>query len=388
VSASTGRTSRSTTGIEREGPPPSAPKSFRRGDLRIGEKTQRRAIWSLADVAPPGDIPMPMRPDYCARCGKALVTRVADGRPRAVCPECETIFYDNPLPVAASVVLSAHREVLLVKRKRAPHKGEWCLPMGFAETGETIAAAALRELKEETGIEAQVLRLLDVDSLESSHYGDLLIVTFEMQKVGGIEEAGDDAEEVRYFPIAAPPALAFRSNEKALRVCAAAHQESWAIQDSFGALHSEEDETMLSDALVLLIQERADEVAQLWLTDVRTSPTTPSYRKVAPDQLKERAVLAMSQFGRWLKGAVTQDDVKAFYRILAHERRLQGFEVHELLSSLALLKKHVWAFAHSQGVWEQPIDIYRVLELNRRTAVFFDRAMYHAAREFSSRSPA
>jgi len=311
-----------------------------------------------------------------------------DSHPRVVCPACETVFYENPLPVAASVVLNEHREVLLVKRKREPHKGEWCLPMGFAETGETIAAAALRELKEEADVDARILRLLDADSSESSHYGDLLIITFEMQKVGGSERAGDDAEELRYFPIVSPPALAFGSNEKALRACVAAHEESWAIQDSFIALQSDEDKGMLSDALVALIQERAYEIARLWLTDVRTNLTTRSYRTIDPDRLLERAVLAISQFGRWLRGDAAPDEVKAFYWILAHERKAQGFEVHELLSSLTLLKKHVWTFARSQGMWKEPIDTYRVLELDRRMAAFFDRAMYHAAREFGRDAPA
>jgi len=331
---------------------------------------------------------VPAKPDYCAHCGQPVVTRVVDDRPRVVCPACETVFYENPLPVAACVVLNEHREVLLVKRKREPHKGEWCLPMGFAEMGERIADAALRELREEAGVDAIALRLLDAESFESDYYGDLLIVTFEMQKVGGNERAGDDAEEVCYFPIDAPPALAFNSNEKALRACAAAHEESWAIQDSFITLESEEDRAMLSDTLVALIEEQADEVARGWLADVRTNPTTRPYRTIDPERLLERATLAISQFGRWLKGDEPPDDVKVFYRILAHERKAQGFEVYVLLSSLTLLKKHVWTFARSQGMWERPIDMYRVLELNRRVAAFFDKAMYHAARAFGTDAPA
>jgi len=330
---------------------------------------------------------MPVKPKYCARCGQVVVTRVVDHRPRVVCPACNTIFYENPLPVAAAVVLSDDREVLLVKRRRAPHQGEWCLPMGFAEMGETIAAAARRELHEEAGIDARAVRLLDVDSFESSHYGDLLIVTFEMQKVAGTERPGDDAEEVRYFRIGRHPRLAFGSNEKALRACAAAHLESWAIEDSFVTLQADEDKVMLSDALVALIQERADEIARPWLTDVRSNPTTPLYRKIDPDQLLERGSLAISQLGRWLRGRESADEVKAFYRILAKERKMQGFEVHELLSSLTLLKKHVWAFARAQHSWKQPIDVYRLLELSRRMALFFDKAMYHAARGFDVETP-
>ena len=71
----------------------------------------------------------------------------------------------------------------------------------------------------------KILRLLDADSFDSDFYGKLLIVTFEMEKVGGAELAGDDAEEVRYFPIAKLPRLAFSSNDKAVRFCAAAHEE-------------------------------------------------------------------------------------------------------------------------------------------------------------------
>ena len=179
---------------------------------------------------------MPLTRSYCSECGSLVVVRDVMGHTRTVCPACETVFYSNPLPVAASIVLNDKREVLLVRRKQDPYRGEWCLPMGFAEVGETIADAALRELAEETGIEARVYCLIDADSFESESYGDLLIVTFEMEKTGGEERPGDDAEDVRYFPLDRRPALPFDSNEKALRTCAQLHVEGWAIRDSFAGL--------------------------------------------------------------------------------------------------------------------------------------------------------
>jgi 8-oxo-dGTP diphosphatase len=330
---------------------------------------------------------MPLTPNYCARCGQPVTTRDVHGRLRTVCPACETVFYQNPLPVAAAIVLNARREALLVKRRRPPHQGMWCLPMGFAELNETIAAAALRELKEEAGIDGHILRLLDADSLATDPYGDLLIVTFEVQKAGGRETAGDDAEDVRYFPIGQHPPLAFSSNEKALQACVAAHQEGWAMHDSFERLQREEGQALLSDDLVALVQAQAAEVAQAWLADVTSNPTTLSYRALPPEQLLDRATLALSQFGRWLTGDEASTEVKAFYRALAYERKSQGFKLDELLSSLMLLKKHVWDAARALGVWERPIDMYRLLELNRRTAVFFDKAMYHAARGFDADAP-
>ena len=330
---------------------------------------------------------MKLERKYCARCGKAVQTRVLDDRPRVVCPACETVFYDNPLPVAASVVLNERREVLLVKRKREPYQGAWCLPMGFAELGETVREAALRELREEAGIDGAVVHLLDADSFESELYGDLLIVTFEMERTGGEECAGDDAEEVGYFPLEEHPALPFSSNEKALRACAAAHRDGWAIQDSFVTLQSEADQAMASDALVTLVEERAWDVARLWLADVRSNPTTPSYRTLDQDALLARATLAVSQLGRWLRGDEPTDGLKVFYPALARERQAQGFRACEVLSSLTLLKKHIWEFARSQGIWERPIDVYRVLELNRRVATFFDKAIYHTMRAFEATGP-
>jgi len=300
-----------------------------------------------------------------------------DDKPREVCSACGTVFYVNPLPVAACVVLNEDREVLLVKREREPHKGMWCLPIGFAEMGETIGQAARRELKEETGIEGQILRLIDADSFSSDYYGQLLIVTFEMQKIGGAEQPGDDAEDVSYFPIDWLPPLAFSSNEKAVRYCAEAYKEQWAIEDSFNRLQADEGEELLSDALIALVRDHAEEVSRLFVAEARSNPTTASYATIDPDRLFERSCTALSQFGRWLKGDEADQEVRAFYRAIGRERRAQGFALHEVLSVLTLLRKHVWIYARTRGVWKKPIDVYRVLELNRRIALFFDKAIYH-----------
>lgn len=319
---------------------------------------------------------------FCSRCGGPIATRIIEDRPREVCIACDAVFYKNPLPVAATVLLNEQREVLLVKRRNEPHKGMWCLPIGFAELSETIAQAACRELAEETGVEGDVIRLLDADSYESDFYGDLLIVTFEVQKLGGKEQAGDDAEEVAYFSLDATPELAFSSNEKALRYCRQVHAEEWAIQDSFGRLQQDEEAELLSDDLVNLVRDHAEEVTKAWRAEVRSNPSTVSYAQADPEHLFERGYAAVSQFGRWLKGHEADGEVRAFYRALGEERRAGGFHLHEVLSSLTLLRKHVWTYARTRGVWERPIDVYRVLELNRRIALFFDRAMYHTARGF------
>src|SRR3972149_10364612 len=70
---------------------------------------------------------------FCSKCGGHIDVQTIGDRPREVCSACGTIFYQNPLPAAAALVLDAERRVLLVRRRFKPNKGMWCLPIGFAE---------------------------------------------------------------------------------------------------------------------------------------------------------------------------------------------------------------------------------------------------------------
>lgn len=324
-----------------------------------------------------------MNARYCSKCGGTIGMQPVGDRPREVCSVCGEIFYQNPLPAAAALVLDSDRRVLLVRRKFPPNQGMWCLPTGFAETGETIAEAALRELREETGLTGRVARLIDADSWKSNFYGDVLVVTFEVDKLSGIETAGDDADDAGYFAINSLPPLAFASNEKAIRLCADLHRDDWAIHDSFHELEDGSGRAMLSDSLVSFVGEHAQFVARLWLADVRSSRTTEGYRRLDPEALLAECTSGLQLLGRWLEGESTEEEIKNSYRELGESRRSQGVEAHEMLSAVLLLKKQIWVYARSQGVWERPVDAYRMMELQSRFAVYFDKAVYHLTRGFS-----
>jgi 8-oxo-dGTP diphosphatase len=311
-------------------------------------------------------------------------------RPRDVCSVCSTVFYQNPLPAAGALVLDDMRRVLLVKRKYPPGEDMWCLPIGFAELGETIAEAALRELLEETGVTGRVVRLIDVDSSYGPFYGDVLVVTFEVDKLLGTETPGDDAEEVDYFPLDQLPPLAFPHNERAIRLCADLHRDEWAIHDSFRRLeegvasgNEPAGTQMLSDTLIGFVNESIPLVARLWLADVRSNHTTAAYMRLDPDTLLAECTTTLRQLGRWLEGESTEEQIKQFFRDLGARRQGQGVQLHELLSAIMLLKRQIWVHARSQGVWQRPMEMYRVMELQSRFAVFFDRATYHSARGYA-----
>ena len=323
-----------------------------------------------------------MKAHYCSQCGNPIEERVIADKAREVCTACDTVFYQNPLPAAGALVLDEDRRVLLVKRKYPPSEGMWCLPIGFAEMGETIASAALRELNEETGITGKILRLIDADSWSGKFYGELLVVTFEVEKLNGTETPGDDASEVEYFPIDRLPVLAFPSNEKAIRLCADLHRDEWAIHDSFHQLENGSGAEMLSNSLVGFLGEHAGYVARLWLADVRSNRTTEGYWRLDPDQLLSECTSGLKLLGRYLEGGSTEERTKALYRDLGTRRWSQGVQLHEVLSAIMLLKKQIWSYALSQGLWERPVEMYRIMELQSRFAVFFDKAMYNAARGY------
>lgn len=102
-------------------------------------------------------------------------------------------------PVAAAgVVCLRGDDVLLIRRGAPPRENEWSLPGGRIEFGERAADAALRELREETGCEAEMLGLIDVvDGLiDDRHY---LLVDYAVRWMSGDPRAGDDAREARFF---------------------------------------------------------------------------------------------------------------------------------------------------------------------------------------------
>jgi 8-oxo-dGTP diphosphatase len=153
---------------------------------------------------------------YCPVCGAELSLKRIEDRKRAVCSTCSWIHYENPLPCAAALVRSSEGEILLVKRGVEPAKGEWALPSGFIEIDETPEMACLRELKEETGLEGKIVRLVGVYSQESKRYKYVVIAGYEVE-AKGIPYPGSDSKDVQYFSFGKLPQIAFPSHLKMIK---------------------------------------------------------------------------------------------------------------------------------------------------------------------------
>ena len=107
----------------------------------------------------------------------------------------------RPTPTVG-VICFRGDEVLIIKRGKPPRHGDWSIPGGRLEWNEPVKACALRELKEETGVEAELLGLVDVlDGLfgEGRHY---VLIDYVARWISGEPVAGDDATAAEFVPVA------------------------------------------------------------------------------------------------------------------------------------------------------------------------------------------
>jgi 8-oxo-dGTP diphosphatase len=135
--------------------------------------------------------------------------------------------YDHPRPSVTADVVLFHRaagrvEVLLIKRAREPFKGQWALPGGFVDEGESLEAAAARELKEETGVHGIGLEQIGAfgDPGRDPRGHTVSIAFAALLKDRPEAQASDDAEDARWHSAARPPRLAF-DHKKILRLARA-----------------------------------------------------------------------------------------------------------------------------------------------------------------------
>jgi ADP-ribose pyrophosphatase YjhB (NUDIX family) len=141
-----------------------------------------------------------MQPRFCIACGMRLEEREIEGRARRACPDCGHVAYENPVP-AAAVAVRRGREVLLCRRDIDPYRGHWTLPAGYQEVDETIETAAVREVREETGLIVKLTGLLDVLTTTDDPRKPAILVVYEAQEVDGDLLPGSDAREVAFHSL-------------------------------------------------------------------------------------------------------------------------------------------------------------------------------------------
>jgi len=158
-----------------------------------------------------------LRAKFCPLCGATLSPRRIQGRERPACTGCSFVLFRNPACAAAAVVLNDTGHVLLIKRGIEPYRGSWALPAGYQEVDEEPGVTACREVHEETGLEVEVIGLVDVLYFPDDPRKPATSVVFRCRVTGGALKAGDDALEAEWFDLDdLPENLAFDNRERIL----------------------------------------------------------------------------------------------------------------------------------------------------------------------------
>jgi ADP-ribose pyrophosphatase YjhB (NUDIX family) len=155
---------------------------------------------------------------YCPRCGHALERRLLKaGEPeRLVCAACSFVFYIDPKIAVGTIIRVMSGRLVLVRRAIEPGYGKWVFPGGYVDRGETLISAAVREAREECGLDVRLDGLVNIYSYAGRAP---VIVAYAATAIGGDLHAADECLEASEVDPGAIPwdDLAFRSTHDALK---------------------------------------------------------------------------------------------------------------------------------------------------------------------------
>lgn len=139
---------------------------------------------------------------FCLKCGAKLIDKLMDGNVRQACPSCNFVHWKNPTPIAG-VILEHNEKVLLVQRRIDP-PDRYALIAGFIEEFESAEGAALREVKEEVGLDAAVMGIVGTYSCQAIALNAVFIV-MHCCAVSDQLKLGEELTDMKHFPHDALP---------------------------------------------------------------------------------------------------------------------------------------------------------------------------------------
>ncbi|WP_028527137.1 NUDIX domain-containing protein [Runella limosa] len=136
--------------------------------------------------------------NFCPQCASPLEVAPVQNHSRLVCAaRCGFVHWDNPIPVVAAIVEYENDTLILIQNKGWP--AEWFgLVSGFLEKGENPDEAVLREVKEELGLDAQLIESLGVFSFNQRNE---LILAYHVKASGPIVMDPNELEAYKIIPI-------------------------------------------------------------------------------------------------------------------------------------------------------------------------------------------
>jgi ADP-ribose pyrophosphatase YjhB (NUDIX family) len=137
--------------------------------------------------------------NFCPRCGKPLADKLAYGKQRRACEACGFVVFRDPV-VAVVALVVRDGKALMVRRAMHPQIGKWAFPAGYLDYGEDPRDAAVREVREETGIDIRITRLIEVLGPDHTTKAKAsVVILFEGEALGGVLQAEDDVDRAAFL---------------------------------------------------------------------------------------------------------------------------------------------------------------------------------------------
>jgi ADP-ribose pyrophosphatase YjhB (NUDIX family) len=155
---------------------------------------------------------------FCPKCGATLEPRLLkQGEPeRLVCVQCGFVFYLDPKVAVGTIIRTPDDRIVLVRRAIHPGYGLWVFPGGYVDRGEQVHAAAVREAREECGLDVRLDGLINIYSYPGRAP---IVIVYAASVIGGDLCGDEECLEAALFSPAALPwdELAFTSTAEGLR---------------------------------------------------------------------------------------------------------------------------------------------------------------------------
>jgi len=155
---------------------------------------------------------------FCPACAGSLEPRLlkAGDPERLVCKGCGQIIFMDPKVAVGTIIANSAGDVVLVRRAIEPGYGLWVFPGGYVDKGEVVTTAAIREAREEAGLEIRIDRLLNVYSYSGR---PLVVIVYTATALTADLNCDEECLEARWFAPDEIPwqSLAFDSTREGLR---------------------------------------------------------------------------------------------------------------------------------------------------------------------------
>jgi hypothetical protein len=138
---------------------------------------------------------------------------------------------------------------------------------------------------------------------------------------------------------------------------------------------------MLSDRLVRMIEQHAEELTRALVEDLQSNPRTACYHRLSRETIHNRTYHVYKDLGLWLHSKA-EGDVEANFTELGKKRAAEGVPINEVVYALTLTKYHLRDYIRAAGLVDSAVDLYQEQELHRMLGHFFDKAIYYTVRAY------